>query len=141
METTPLTHPRYIVGVDGSPSSIAALGYARDLALKLDAHVRAVAVWHYPMSYTPMPTTYSPKDDAIQMLSEVTSTVFGSDPPEWYEQVVDEGTPTHVLLKESAAADLLIVGSRGHGGFAGLLLGSVSAQVAEHADCPVLVMH
>jgi hypothetical protein len=55
--------------------------------------------------------------------------------------VVREGNPAHVLLESSAGAMMLVVGSRGRGGFAGLILGSVSAAVAEHASCPVLVVH
>jgi nucleotide-binding universal stress UspA family protein len=54
--------------------------------------------------------------------------------------VLREGNPAHVLLEHSAGALMLVVGSRGRGGFAGLMLGSVSAAVAEHASCPVLVV-
>jgi len=57
------------------------------------------------------------------------------------ERRVVEGRPAAVLVNESQGADLLVVGSRGHGGFAGLLLGSVSQQCAHHAACPVVIVH
>ena len=56
------------------------------------------------------------------------------------ERRVVEGAPGAVLVEESRGADLLVVGSRGHGGFAGLLLGSVSQQCAHHAECPVVIV-
>ena len=55
--------------------------------------------------------------------------------------LVQEGLPAKVPLDESKGATMLIVGSRGHGGFSGMLLGSVSANCAEHATCPMLVIH
>jgi nucleotide-binding universal stress UspA family protein len=57
------------------------------------------------------------------------------------ERRVSEGAPATVLVDESRQADLLVVGSRGHGGFAGLLLGSVSQQCSHHAACPVVIVH
>jgi nucleotide-binding universal stress UspA family protein len=57
------------------------------------------------------------------------------------EQRVIQGAPAAVLVEESQDADLLVVGSRGHGGFAQLLLGSVSQQCAQHSECPVVIVH
>ncbi|MHB1172123.1 MAG: universal stress protein [Lacisediminihabitans sp.] len=68
-------------------------------------------------------------------------TVFGDDRPSWFQAAVREGSTTQVLIEQSKGAEMLILGSRGHGGFVGLLLGSVSAACAEHAHCPVLIMH
>ncbi|MEO6530311.1 MAG: universal stress protein, partial [Specibacter sp.] len=62
-------------------------------------------------------------------------------PPEGFSGVCVRGTPAKVLMEHSKSAQMLIVGSRGHGGFAGMLLGSVSSACAEHAGCPVLVVH
>ncbi|MBM7471654.1 universal stress protein [Subtercola frigoramans] len=137
----PAHRPLFVVGVDGSPSSVKALRHAVTLGQFQNALVRAVTVWSYPNSYTPLPTTWSPEDDAREILAEVTASVFGDSVPEWFEQKTHEGTPARVLIDESANADMIVVGSRGHGGFAGLLLGSVSSQCAEHAGCPVLVVH
>jgi nucleotide-binding universal stress UspA family protein len=67
--------------------------------------------------------------------------VFGDQPPAGLQRQVREGGAAKVLLDAGESAIILVVGSRGHGGFAGLLLGSVSANVAEHASCPVLVIH
>lgn len=69
--------------------------------------------------------------DALRRASEAGVTVTGE---------VAEGHPAEVLLKAAAGADLLVVGSRGHGGFAGMLLGSVSSHAVHHAHCPVLVV-
>ncbi|QWT23769.1 universal stress protein [Subtercola sp. PAMC28395] len=137
----PEHRPLFVVGVDGSPSSAKALRHAVTLGQFQNARIRAVTVWSYPNSYTPLPTTWSPEDDAQEILAEVTASVFGASVPEWFEQKTTEGAPARVLIDESANADMVIVGSRGHGGFAGLLLGSVSSQCAEHAGCPVLVVH
>jgi nucleotide-binding universal stress UspA family protein len=132
-----------VVGVDGSRASIAALRKAISLATLFGASVEALYVWEFPRRYGPMsPTlTWSPKDEAESVLIAVVSEVFGDDVPEWFTGRAVEGLAAHRLIEESRNADLLVVGSRGHGGFVGLLLGSVSATCAEHAHCPVLVVH
>lgn len=135
------SHPRIVVGVDGSEHSRAALRSADRLAHAFDASIEAVAVWHYPVSYTPLPVTWSPRDDAESLGRAALDDVFGPTPPDSVTLTVREGATARVLIEEAAGADYLVVGSRGHGGFAGLLLGSVSAQCAEHAPCPVLVVH
>ncbi|MDQ1560876.1 MAG: hypothetical protein QOE85_217, partial [Actinomycetota bacterium] len=60
---------------------------------------------------------------------------------QWFTEVTFEGNADEILIEQSRGAEMLIVGSRGHGGIAGVLLGSVSAKCAEHAHCPVLIIH
>jgi nucleotide-binding universal stress UspA family protein len=135
--------PAVIVGVDGSESSVAALRYAADLAPKLGLAVYAITVWNYPSlygGYYPQ-LDWTPEHDAERIVKNAGEEVFGTAAPEWFATRTRRGRPAEVLIEESERAEMLVVGSRGHGGFAGLLLGSVSAACAEHAHCPVLVVH
>ncbi|MEA9984865.1 universal stress protein [Subtercola sp. RTI3] len=141
MDINGRTHPLIVVGVDGSRSSVAALAFAKEYAERRHGRLRAVSVWSYPISYNPLPVTWSPEKDAEFQLRMASKEVFGHVLPDWYEQTVREGSAARNLLDESRTADALIVGSRGHGGFAGLLLGSVSAQCAAHSHCPAIVIH
>ena len=70
----------------------------------------------------------------------VLAAVLGTEPSVRIEQEVLEGHPAQLLVTAAEGADLVVVGSRGHGGFVGMLLGSVSQHVAAHAPCPVLVV-
>jgi nucleotide-binding universal stress UspA family protein len=134
---------RYVVGIDGSESSNNALRHALRLAALTGAQVEAVTTWQYPVSYEPVwtPTEWSPEGDAQKILADAIQSVVGAEIPARLTPVVRRGDTAGALIEESEDADLLVVGSRGHGGFAGLLLGSVSAACAEHAPCPVLVVH
>jgi nucleotide-binding universal stress UspA family protein len=76
-----------------------------------------------------------------KVLDDAVLAVFGDQLPEGLRLLVQEGGAAKVLLDAGEGAVMLVVGSRGHGGFAGLLLGSVSANVAEHASCPVFIVH
>ena len=128
-----------VVGVDGSDPSIEALRYAAKMAAVLSASVTAVTCWRYPPAYDNfVPLEWSPESDAEQVLRDAVATAFGDAPPAGLRTLVLQGQPASVLIDESADAAMLVVGSRGLGGFAGLLLGSVSA--AAHARCPVLVL-
>jgi nucleotide-binding universal stress UspA family protein len=130
-----------VVGVDGSDPSIEALRYAATMAKLLSSSVTAITCWRYPPAYDNfVPLQWSPEDDAEQVLKEAVATAFGDTPPAGLRTIVRQGQPASVLIDESADADMLVVGSRGLGGFAGLLLGSVSAAAAAHARCPVLVL-
>jgi nucleotide-binding universal stress UspA family protein len=134
---------RIVVGVDGSSGSEAALRWAIDEAGRRGAYVEAVHVWHpayvggYPYTtaaFDPGELEASAKailDEAIAALGAVEIRV---DP------VVECGSAASALVERAKGADLLVVGSRGRGGFAGLLLGSVSQQVAHHAPCPVVIV-
>ena len=133
-----------VVGIDGSESSLDALDYALDIAEALQRPVAAIAVWHMPPfvygGYYPL-MDWTPEDDATKVLDRAAEAVFGDERPGWFQQSAVQGRPASVLIDASEDAEMLVLGSRGHGGFAGLLLGSVSAACAEHAKCPVLVVH
>ena len=134
--------PRIVVGVDGSDESKCALRWAAYLATVAGASIDVVIAWDYPPSYgTAAAPDWSPRQDAEQILAEALNDVFGSHRPKQLQTVVCEGNATRMLLDIGAGATMLIVGSRGRGGFVGLLLGSVSAAVAEQSTCPVVVVH
>jgi len=133
-----------VVGVDGSESSKTALRWAAKLAPALDASIEAITAWEYPMMLGwegGIPDWWRPDEDSTKILQETLDEVFGSAKPAGMIQGIRQGHPTTVLLEASKNASMLILGSRGHGGFVGLLLGSVSSTCAEHAKCPVLVVH
>ena len=134
--------PVIVVGVDGSPPSILALRWAGALAPLLKAHIRAVSCWQFQIAFgTFTPVIWNPNEDARTICSESVEKAFDGVPPAGLEMVVSRGPAAKVLVEESRTAQMVIVGSRGYGGFEGLLLGAVSATVAEHAQCPVLVAH
>lgn len=137
---------RIVVGIDGSENAKAALRWALDVARRQGASVRAVEVWQYPyIAVAPSPIgTAVPPADLMQQsteaaLGDIVADVVTPDDVA-VEQVVREGAPARVLLDEAKDADLLVVGARGHGGFAGLLLGSVATQLVHHARRPVAVI-
>jgi nucleotide-binding universal stress UspA family protein len=134
------THPIVVVGVDGSRPSVHALEFAKQFTHKLNGRLRAVSAWNYP-AYHPLPALWSPQEDAELQLRNASKEVFGKTLPGWYEFSVFEGSAANTLREESRTADVLVVGSRGHGGFTGLMLGSVSSQIAAHSRCPVIVVH
>ncbi len=135
--------PVVVVGVDGSDQSHTALRWGAAFARASGAQLDAVTAWNYDAGYGSgyLPEDTDPVADAEKVLTSTVDGVFGPDRPEGMRLAVRQGQPTKVLIDESKDALLLVVGSRGHGGFMGLLLGSVSAGVAEHATCPVLVLH
>lgn len=140
---------RYIVvGVDGSPGSQTALRWAMAQARLTGAHVEAVSAWQEPLmtgySYGWQPTEYA--GDSIAVITEkvlgetvAEATAQGDQTVAVHTRVV-QGHPAQVLLEAAAGARLLVVGSRGHSTFAGLLLGSVSQHCVQHAPCPVVVV-
>lgn len=132
-----------VVGVDGSEPSKAALRWATRLAASTGQSIEAIIAWQPPASYSwaYADPDWRPDQDAEKTLLAAVDEVFGSKRPANMKLVVQEGNAAKVLLDRSKDADLLVVGCRGHGGFVGLLIGSVSAKCAEHAKCPVLVVH
>lgn len=134
---------RIVVGVDGSAPSKDALRWAARIATATGGVIEAIIAWEFPQTYGwPVGMDdWRPDVDAAEVLRQTLDEVFGKERPTGLRTVVAEGHARQVLLSASDGAEMLVVGSRGHGGFAGLLLGSVSAACAEHARCPVLVVH
>jgi nucleotide-binding universal stress UspA family protein len=137
-----------VVGVDGSEGSQRALAWAADEAREHQARLRVVTTWTPPPAsvgagYASFPW-YGEEANLGQIAerqqTEAVATVLGEKPDLEVERVLVEGHAAPHLIEASAAADLLVVGCRGHGGFAGMLLGSVSQHVAAHAQCPVVVV-
>jgi nucleotide-binding universal stress UspA family protein len=133
---------RIVVGVDGSESSKAALAWAMRQARLTDAEVLAVTVWAYPAEYgypVIMPPIEWEKVATPVVAAAISEVVAGTgDVPVHFEVV--KGNAAQALLAASAGADLLVVGNRGHGGFAEALLGSTGQRCARHATCPVVVV-
>jgi nucleotide-binding universal stress UspA family protein len=133
-----------IVGVDGSPGSVLALGWACRRAQTCGDEVRAVCVWTLADSgedWMPPPGATAPgQRRAERVLQEAAEAVRRDQPAAEVLTLAVEGHAAHVLVEMSAQADMLVVGSRGRGGFSGLLLGSVSQQCVHHARCPVTVI-
>lgn len=132
-----------VVGVDGSEGSVEALRWAARMAPVLGARIRAVGAWEYPPEYAGYVPIGSDNFDEItrKRAEAAVREAFGDDLPEGLTTSVVFGHPSRVLVEESEDAAMLVVGRRGHGGFRGLLLGSVSAACVSHAHCPVLVIH
>lgn len=133
---------RIVVGIDGSAGSQAALAWAAAEARLRGATLEAIRVWSWPIPYVgPGMAGLDPKlleegeqgilDEALSAVDLEGVTV---------EPVLVEGPAAQRLLEQAKGADLLVVGSRGRGGFKGLLLGSVSQQVVNHARGPVVVI-
>ncbi len=138
---------RIVVGVDGSEHSRQALRWATSLAGQIGATVVAVMAWEFPTTVgwsagTYVPDSWNPETDAEQALATVLNEVVGSARPAGIQAVVREGNAAKALLEQSKGTTMLVVGGRGrHGGLTSRLLGSTSADCAEQATCPVLVVH
>ncbi len=135
---------RVIVGVDGSPQSAHALSWACRRGETCGDTVQAVCAWSLGASgedWMAQPgVSAEGQRRAERVLREAVERARSDHPSVAVQATVVEGAPARVLVEMSADADLLVVGSRGHGGFSGLLLGSVSHQCVHHAHCPVTVV-
>jgi nucleotide-binding universal stress UspA family protein len=134
---------RIVVGVDGSEGSEKALRWAARQAELTGAKLEAVTGWEYPAFYgwaPAVPEDYDYEDLAGRAQAKVIDEVFGSGRPATLETQVVARHPAVALVEASEGADLLVVGSRGYGGFADALLGSVSTYCVHHAHCPVVVI-
>lgn len=132
-----------VVGVDGSERSHDALRWAVDEARRRQAAVEAVFAWTFPY-VVPVPGHLSDAkwlgQNADEYLEALLRDKLGEQPDVEVLRRVAEGPAARVLLEAAQGADMLVVGSRGRGGFAGLMLGSVSDQCAQHAPCLVVVV-
>jgi nucleotide-binding universal stress UspA family protein len=136
---------RIVAGVDGSASSLEALRWAIRQAELTGSSVDAVIAWQPPAA-SGLGWGAAIVDDtdyaelAAKTVAEAISTVADPASRVKVRPMVGKGNAAQVLLDASAGADLLVVGSRGHGGFASALLGSVSLHCTHHARCPVVVI-
>ena len=137
--------PRIVVGVDGSAASIEALHWAARIGIAIGVQIDAVAAFEYPASYFGYSATSGALDadhDVAQVLHDAVTKAYGDAKPDGLRLLVHAGhSPSKVLLDVSGEAEMLVVGGRAHGGFMGLPLGSVAMACAEHAVCPVVVVH
>lgn len=132
-----------VVGVDGSEHAARALSFAVGEVRRRDVPLEAVmAVDYYPgAEFGAIPTSAPTTDDLKEQARRALEAIL-EDLPDDIEvnAVVSQGPPARALLARTQGADLLVVGSRGRGGFQGLLLGSTSHRVISHASCPVVVV-
>lgn len=137
---------RIVVGIDGSDGSMSALRWAVEQARQTGAEIDAVAAWEYPVLMTlPAASTLPPPDDmaeeTLEHLRKTISDAGVEDPGDVpIRHHVIRGHAAEAVLKAAKDADLVVVGSRGLGGFGSLLLGSVSQQIVQHSPCPVVVV-
>ncbi|MGH4030194.1 universal stress protein [Actinomycetota bacterium Odt1-20B] len=136
-----------VVGVDGSRHSLAALRWAAGQAELAGGLVHAVMSWEWSTNPFNMgakgrdgePVT--PEEAAREKLATALAETFpGGTVPDAVKGRAVQGDPAHVLVEESQSASLLVVGTRGYGGFKSAMLGSVSQQVVQYAACTVVVV-
>jgi nucleotide-binding universal stress UspA family protein len=131
-----------VAGVDGSPQSREALGWAIKEAELRGGRVVAVTAWEFPPLATGLEVVSMEREAFANAATHVLDVAVGalsvSDVP--VQTLVAHGSPAKVLIEAAEGADVVVVGSRGLGGFAGLLLGSVSAHLVHHCPCTVVVI-
>jgi nucleotide-binding universal stress UspA family protein len=132
-----------VVGVDGSPASLAALNWAVAEATVSGREVRAVAAWSYAPALDPGGVVMPVDEMAAahqRTLEELIGKVTGGHPAVPVHPELIEGEPAEALLEASKGASMLVLGSHGHGRLMKVLLGSVSARCVRRADCPVVII-
>ena len=139
---------RVVGGVDGSELSDAAVGFAFREAAEREVGLTAVHCWQLPVPAGPSDVALVMCADGVdyeaqgkELLVRALSPFQERYPRIAVHTVVVRDNPAATLVGESAGAELLVVGSRGYGGFTGLLLGTVSHAAIHHAACPVAVVH
>jgi nucleotide-binding universal stress UspA family protein len=147
-------HGLVVVGIDGSAHGVTALRWAIAEARRRRARVRVIHTWQVPVmpagdspwTLMPAPGFLEEESDALQAggrmrLARTVEEALGGEPAGVeLEQVLALGDPGDALVEQSGQADLLVVGSRGHGAIGSLFLGSVSRHCANHAACPVVIV-
>jgi nucleotide-binding universal stress UspA family protein len=139
----PPPDPRIVVGVDGSESSLHALERAARYAELTGGALEVFTAWAFPVTYgwsPQIPADWNPLADVTKALDKVVDQLRQAHPDVAVHPRVAEGHAAPLLIEASRGAELLVVGSRGHGEFTGMLLGSVGAHCVSHAHCPVLVV-
>ena len=138
--------PFIVVGTDGSPHAERALEFAAEEARRRDAIVHVVTAWHVPAAvyrpgFAPMvnPSLEESAQEAAEDVAARAAKNLRARGLE-AETTVCHAQAADALVQQAEGADLLVVGSRGHGGFSGLLLGSVGQQCAHHAHCPTVIV-
>ncbi len=134
---------RIAVGIDGSQCSEEALRWAIEEALRCDAELILVHGWTYPYQGPKTGITEARDDmklDAMRTLEASARLVRDHAPTLRCHSIISEESPAKAIIDAAKEADMLVVGSRGHGGFSALLLGSVSRTVLQHSPVPVAVI-
>lgn len=141
MNASTSTRPgQVLVAVDGSPAAIEALRYGRKMAAMMGARLTVVTAWQ-PLRHGILPPpSVHPYQAAEQLVAHCVQVAFRGETVPDHDTVAIEGDPVDGLVRLSREADLLVIGSRGHSGLAGAVLGSVSGACAAHAHCPVTVV-
>jgi nucleotide-binding universal stress UspA family protein len=139
--------PRVVVGIDGSPESEAAVGFAFDMASRHGWSVLALHAWDIPsydlivLPNTPIPVPLSEvADDEVRLAAETLAGFQADYPDVTVEQRLVRAAPVQALLDASGEAAMVVVGTRGHGQIVGALLGSVSNGVLHRSQIPVAVV-
>ncbi len=133
---------RIVAGIDGSEASLEALSWAARQADLTGSVLEVVMTWEWPSSLgwaVPVPEDFNPEADVRRTLDAAIDSTRATYPEVVVEPRVVNGHPAPALVDAAGGADLLVVGSRGHGQFVGMLLGSVSEYCVNNAACPVLV--
>lgn len=136
---------RIVVGADGSPGSVAALRWAVAEARLRGSEIEAVHVFHLPYGggSPMMPLMLDPEEFRESAAAGLAKAVKEVDQSGLVKPIVEttlEGPASSTLIEAGAGAAMIVVGARGHGGLAGMLLGSISRQVSEHAGVPVVIV-
>ncbi|GAA2806887.1 universal stress protein [Kribbella solani] len=139
--------PTVVVGVDGSKYSARAIDFAFEQADAMHAEVVALHAWTSPyLTYHDGESMLEFDEDKVReeaalLVAESVAGAAAAHPDVRWSTELPEGSAGLALIRHSESADLVVVGTRGHGGFTGLLLGSVGQNVLHHTQCPIAVVH